>query len=351
MPTSPHRRDVILVADYHDRTAVIRWFNEATGEERLLRCAVNPVAMHQVVQGALREAREAGGTVVWIMESTTGWARVRTLIGKHVRFLVANVLQMPQAPTAYRRKTDKTDTARLLREYLAGTLPLAFQPNPSLRSIRRLVALRESLVARRTALRNWIDRTLAHETWRDRTALWSSKGMRRLRGLLRALPEIDRVVFALKLQELEQLAELIDTVEHQMLALHQAWPTARRLDEIPGIGPVAAVSILARIGPIKRFRRSEDLIAFAGLAPGVRESDGTRREGRIGGGGTDKHLRHYLIEATFWARRVPRYQATYDRVLRKRGPRIARIVIARMLVRSIHAMLRDRTGFDRQRVA
>jgi len=117
---------------------------------------------------------------------------------------------------------------------------------------------------------------------------------------------------------------------------------------LTGIGPVAAVSILARIGRIERFRRSEELIAYAGLAPGVRESDGHRREGRIGGGGTDKRLRHYVIEATFWARRVPRYSETYERVLRKRGPKIARIVVARMLLRSIHAMLRDRVRFDRQ---
>jgi transposase len=345
------RRDVILVADYHDQNVVIRWFNEATGEERLLRCRVNPVAIHQVVQRAVREASDASGKVVWIMESTTGWARVRTLIGRDVRFLVANVLQMPQSPKAHRRKTDKIDTARILREYLCGTLPLSFQPTEPLRAIRRLVALRESLVARRTALRNWIDRTLAHETWRSRSGWGSARGMRRLKSLLRLLPDPDRAVFSLKLRELDHLAQLLDQVTQELLSVYNTWPAAQRLDEIPGIGPISAVSILARIGPIERFRRSEELIAFAGLAPGVRESDGARREGRIGGGGTDKHLRHYLIEATFWARRVPRYNPTYQRVLQKRGPKIARIVVARMLLRSIQAMLRGRVRFDRQRVA
>jgi transposase len=96
---------------------------------------------------------------------------------------------------------------------------------------------------------------------------------------------------------------------------------------------------------VERFRRVDQLIAFAGLAPGVRESDGSRRDGRIGGGGTDKHLRHYIIEATFWARRVPRYSAAYERVLQRRGPKIARLTVARMLLRSIHAMLRTRTRF------
>jgi transposase len=79
---------------------------------------------------------------------------------------LANVLQMPLPPKARRRKTDKVDTARLQREFLTGTLPLAHQPPPWWRQVRRLVGHRENLVNRRTALRNWINRYLAHETWR-----------------------------------------------------------------------------------------------------------------------------------------------------------------------------------------
>jgi hypothetical protein len=63
------------------------------------------------------------------------------------------------------------------------------------------------------------------------------------------------------------------------------------------------------------------LIGFAGLAPGVEQSDRTRRDGHIGGGGTDKHLRHYVIEATIWARELPRYKATYQRIAQRKGPR------------------------------
>ena len=53
---------------------------------------------------------------------------------------------------------------------------------------------------------------------------------------------------------------------------------------------------------LERFRSAEQLIGYAGLAAGVRQSDRTRRDGRIGGGGTDGRLRHYLIEASIWAR-------------------------------------------------
>ena len=77
----------------------------------------------------------------------------------------------------------------------------------------------------------------------------------------------------------------------------------------------------------------------------MRQSDQTRRDGRIGGGGTDRHLRHYLIEASIWARKIPRYQATYERTRKRRGNKIARIVVARMLLRSIYKVLKDGVVF------
>jgi len=124
------------------------------------------------------------------------------------------------------------------------------------------------------------------------------------------------------------------------------WPEARRLDEILGIGAVSAVSIRARIGEIERFKDVEHLISFAGLAPGIRQSDSTKRDGHLGGGGTDKHLRHYLIEASLWARKIPRYRATYERTRKRRGKKIARLVVARLLLRSLYKMLRDGVRFD-----
>jgi transposase len=157
----------------------------------------------------------------------------------------------------------------------------------------------------------------------------------------------DKVVLSVKLKELEHLDELQTTVEAEILAVYKQWPQAKWVDDIPGIAKISAVSILARIGDIERFADAEELISYAGLAPGVQRSDETIRDGHIGGGGTDEHLRHYLIEATFWARRVPRYRSTYERILSKRGPKIARVVVARLMLRSIYKMLQAQVRFNR----
>jgi transposase len=208
-------QDILLTVDYHDQNCVIRRHDRGTGREQVLSVPTAPQPLEQLVDQACAQAGPQG-KVVWVQESTTGWARVQELLGPRTEFLLANVLQMPLPPKARRRKTDKVDTARMQREYLAGTLPLAHQPPAPWRQLRRLVAFRENLVSRRTALRNWINRYLAHETWADRTGLWSAKGQQRLRALLTRLPPMDALVLKAKLDELQRLQEQTQQVEAEL---------------------------------------------------------------------------------------------------------------------------------------
>jgi transposase len=336
---------ILLTVDYHDQNCVIRRLCAKTGEERVFSVPTTAGDLRHVVAQARAEVGRRG-RVVWLQESTTGWARVQVALGDQVEFLLANVLQMPRPPKGHRRKTDKVDTARLQREYRNGSLPLAHQPPAWWRQVRRLVACRENLVSRRTALRNWINRYLAHETWAERGGLWSAKGLRRLQALVAELPRRDGLVVSAKLAELAYLGQAVGTVEAELLQVYHECADAQRLDAVRGIGVVAAVSIVARIGPVERFGDAAQLVAYAGLAPGVQQSDQTRRAGRIGGGGTDKHLRHYLIEASVWARQLERYRGTYAKTVRRRGVKIGRLVVARLLLRSIYKVLKDGVAFQ-----
>jgi transposase len=344
------RKDIVLAVDYHQKACVVRRLNTATGEEKVMKDLATRAPM---IRGLLRDARAElvpGGRVVWIMESTTGWPRVKGLVEKEgAAFVLANVLQMPLPPKAFRKKTDKLDTARLMREYLNGSLPESFQPDTDWRRLRRLTGRREDLVRRQTAVRNWINRYVAHETWCPSPRLNSIRG----RGLMRrlALAGTDRFVMQSRLDELDEIEARLKPVEEEILREWERRPEAQWLDAIKGIGAVMAVSILSRIGPVQRFADAEALIAYAGLAPGVQRSDETCRVGHLGGGGTDASLRFYLLEATMWARQVPRYRSVYERVRRKRGKKIARLVVARALLRSIFRMLKDRVPFVAEAVA
>lgn len=337
--------DVLLTVDYHDKNCVVRQRDGTAAKGQVSTVPTEWPELRSLMRSAARQALLQGGRAIWVQESTTGWARMQRLATEcGVEFVLANVLQMPLPPKARRRKTDKIDTARLEREYLHGELPRAHQPSAWWRQVRRVVALRESLVRRRTALTNWIDRYLAHETWEPRCAFGSKRREQHLRRL--SVPDLDRRVLDWKLDELQSLGGQLVQIESLLTELSQESADARRLDAIRGLGPVGALAIMARIGPIERFESAEQLISFAGLAPGVRQSDSTRRDGKLGGGGTDKCLRHYLIEASVWARTIPRYRDAYERTVRRRGKKIGRLVVARLLLRSIHKMLREGIEFQ-----
>ena len=338
------QKDIILAVDYHAENTEVRWLNCHTGEERCLNIPTTRTGILRLVEKTITEAAPAGGKVIWIMESTTGWARVKDLIGARVQFVLANVLQMPLPPNAHRRKSDKIDTGRILREFLNGSLPRSYQPPAWWREVRRLVDSRQDLVERQTAVKNWIVHFLHHETWADRENLWTQKGLNRLQRL--SLSAGDRMLLDLKLQELEQLAQRREQMEAAMQVVYDQWPQAKWVDEVRGIGMVTAVSILAHIGAIHRFATAEALISYAGLAPGLRQSDGTSRTGRIGGGGTDSHLRYLLIESMQWVCQIPRYREAFERASSKHGKNVARIIVARMLLRSVFKMLKDQVRFN-----
>ena len=258
-------KHITLTVDYHDRACVIRWFDHSAGRDQVFsEVPTTKEALNTMVEKA-RLATGRQGSVTWLQESTTGWARVQALVADRAQFLLANVLQMPLPPKGRRRKTDKVDTARLQREYLNGSLPLAYQPPAEWRQLRRLVGYREGLVKRRTALRNWINRYLAHETWFDCTGLWSPTGQKRLRVLLKRLPRTDALVIGQKLDELARLEEQLEVALTELVSAYGNSPEAEaagchRRDRcrVGGIdrGPNRARGAVPNRGQSDRLRRA-----------------------------------------------------------------------------------------------
>ncbi|MGI5516176.1 transposase [Streptomyces sp. CA-106131] len=91
------------------------------------------------------------------------------------------------------------------------------------------------------------------------------------------------------------------------------------------------------------------LTAWAGLTPTVRGSDMTVRHGHISKQGSD-WLRWILCEAAQTAKRSPEFAASYQRLARRRGKKIATTAIARrLLARAYHLLRAVQAPPDRQR--
>lgn len=112
------------------------------------------------------------------------------------------------------------------------------------------------------------------------------------------------------------------------------------LRKIPGIGPVAARTLLALLPELGQLGPKQ-AASLAGLAPHPHESGQTRRRPRMTGGRTG--LRPVLFMAALTAARVhPTLSAVYQRLLLAGKPkRRALAALARKLVVIANAVLRD----------
>lgn len=120
--------------------------------------------------------------------------------------------------------------------------------------------------------------------------------------------------------------------------------SARQLRSIPGIGPVAAATLLALMPELGTLS-SKAVAALAGLAPFNVDSGQFRGLRRIQGG--RKRVRDALyMAAVSAARSNPHLKAIYQRLRSAGKPaKVALIAVARKLIVTANAILRDKTEF------
>jgi transposase len=135
------------------------------------------------------------------------------------------------------------------------------------------------------------------------------------------------------------IAELDARIEEMIAPFGEA---ARRLDEIPGIGPVAAAIIIAEIGlDMTRFPTAGHLASWAKFAPGVKESAG-KKKGRGSTGHGNAYLARILGEAAVGASRTDSFLGErYRRIARRRGSKKAIVAVGRSLLVIIWHLLSD----------
>ncbi len=135
------------------------------------------------------------------------------------------------------------------------------------------------------------------------------------------------------------IAELDARIQEMIVPFTAA---AERLDEIPGIGPVAAAIIIAEIGTdMTRFPTAGHLASWAKLAPGVKESAG-KKKGSGSTGPGNRYLARVLGEAATGAARTDTFLGErYRRIARRRGTSKATVAVGRSILVIIWHLLSD----------
>jgi transposase len=211
-------------------------------------------------------------------------------------------------------KTDRVDAAML------AEMGRALRLKPSPPRAQERVRLAE-LMARRDDLSDMRQRE-ANRLKQARDA-WVRKDIKAmLRVLERRLARIE--------------AEISAQIEaHEVLARDAA-----RLQSMPGIGPILAASLVARLPELGRLDRRA-IASLAGLAPHACDSGVFRGKRRVWGGRAE--VRRSLYLAGFIASRYdPRLRAFRTRLeAAGKPPKVAIVAVARKLLTILNAMFRD----------
>lgn len=95
-----------------------------------------------------------------------------------------------------------------------------------------------------------------------------------------ALPDLVRDLGAVFLGQIEQASAQIAALERGIAVAARDSAVARRLRQMPGIGPICAMAVETFAPAMQTFQRARDFAAWLGLVPRQHSSGGKQRLGR-----------------------------------------------------------------------
>jgi transposase len=311
-------------------------------------CVMNParqvVKRHRLLcanEDALRRCFQELGEFEAVVEATASYEWFVRLIEPMARRVV---LAHPKKLRVIAESTRKSDTldAQILAEFLAlDMIPQSYRPTPRQREHRQLVRQRDRIQKRLTSVKNRIRRMLANYN-ADRPRLFNAEGL----AFLRQVPvsAADRFSMNQFLEEYEFGSRQLKSAEERLKTFAQDGPARERelrelLRTVPGVGFVTAEVILAELADISRFHAQNQVVAYAGLAPGQRESAGKSQELHLEKTGS-KLLRSTLVEAAWrLVRHSPRWKGIYEKLKSRIRAKKAIVAVARRLLTLVTAIL------------
>jgi transposase len=157
------------------------------------------------------------------------------------------------------------------------------------------------------------------------------------------VPVIARACLAALGAQLRRLKEQILEFDRMIVTWHRSQETSKRLDAIPGVGPVLATALVASIADPKAFRSGRNFSAWIGLVPKQHSSGGKDRLGSISKQG-DRYLRSLFTTGALAVIRYAKIHGTHHRpwltaLLTRRPTKVAAIALANKLARMAWAMM------------
>ena len=323
----------------------------------------------------LREWLIQEGCTSVAMESTGSyWIPVKNVLEGAVRIVLVCPRKHKPEPGD---KTDFRDAENLGHLHRHGLLQGSFLPRREVVELRDLTRRRKKLLSALAAEKNRIQKVLETANVKIGSVasdVFGVSGQAMISVLLSA-----KAVTAEQIAELSQrrlrhrIADLTEALERHHMNDHHRWLIRQSVEHavlvdqqmeeleakiieklqpfqkeyellqtIPGVKEMTAASILAEIGPdMSQFPTAKHLASWAGICPGNNRSAGKSKRGPIKK--ASKFLLAALVQAGWAAARKQGslFQRRFHRWMRRLGERKANIAVARSVLETAYAVLRD----------
>jgi len=269
------------------------------------------------------------------------WARTLQRFGHTVR------LMAPQFVKPY-VKTNKNDVA--VAEAICeavGRTNMRFVPikNIEQQAILSVHRVRQGFVKARTAQANQIRGLLGEFGLVIPQGIYNvaKRVPEILEDASNELPVSFRHLISRLTEHLKELDRQVKEFEQEIIAWHRSSELSRKLEKIPGIGPLAASALVASIADARSFKNGRQVSAWLGLVPRQSSSGGKPTLLGMSKRG-DAYLRTLLIHGARSAilaakNKVDNTQGWLTDLLKRRHPNIAAVALANKNVRTVWAIL------------
>ena len=268
------------------------------------------------------------------------WSRELQALGHTVK------LMPPSYVKAYlkRSKNDANDAAAICEAVTRPSMRFVAGKSEQQQSGLMLHRSRQLLVRQRTMLSNAIRGHMAE------FGIISAKGRNGTAELLKIianaeddrLPALARFSLDVLARQYAIVTAEIGAIEKRIHAWHRSCEESRRLEGIPGVGPIVATALIAEVGDWKAFSCGRNLAAWIGLVPKQHSTGGKARLGGISKQG-NRYLRWLLVTGAMAVIRYARQHGTkrlwLARIMERRPIRVAAVALANKIARMAWAMM------------
>ena len=285
------------------------------------------------------------------MEACAGahhWARHLMAKGFRVKIIPAQFV----APFVKSNKNDANDAEAICEAMSRPNMRYVKAKTVQQQDIQATHRIRSELMGHRTAKANQI---------RGLTTEYGLVAPQRISSLQAAIPRwLEDAENGLTTQfrslldglwkDLIYLEQRIEVLDGEIAAIAKSDPTAKRLQQLRGVGPLGATALIAAVGNGEQFDKGRQMAASLGLTPKQHSSGGKDRLLGISKRG-DVYVRSLLIHG---ARSVMRHAKHKDDRLSqwvtglatRRHPNVAAVALANKNARIAWAILRNGVDYD-----